>query len=154
VPSSADRFAWRVAARIDFIVNLLLNGAIAWWFYGTAPRVVLAGPGSMESMLVPMAFFLGAITTVFGWWNAVRERRAGRVTPGLADAAGWFGRALVDGVAAGAIGVATMWMALRVVDRTIPAAALPGSAAVAAIALVAGGLRAVVRGGRWRAAPA
>jgi hypothetical protein len=160
VLSSADQFAWRVAARIDFIVNLLLNGAIAWWFYGAAPRVALAGPGSMESMLVPMAFFLCAITTVFGWWNAVRERRAGRVTPGLADAAGWFGRALVDGVAAGAISVATMWMALRVVDRTIPAAALPGSAAVAAIALAAGGLgylfhgRAVVRGGRWRAAPA
>jgi len=150
-------YAWRVAARIDFLVNVLLNGAIAWWFYGAAERVAVAGAASMESMLVPMAFFLGTITSVFGWWNAIRERCAGHVTPPLADSAGWFGRALADGVAAGSIGMAGMWLGLRVVERIAPTATLPGWIAVMAIGAVAGSLgylfhgRAVVRGGRFRA---
>lgn len=157
-PLPIDAFAWRVAARIDFVVNFLLNGAIAWWFYGAAARVPLTGPGSMESMLVPMAFFLCAITTLFGWWNAIRERRAGRVAPALAAPAGWPPRAVAGALAAGAIGVAAMWLALRAAERLAPAAACSGAGAVAAIALAAGALgylfhgRAVVNGGRFAVA--
>jgi hypothetical protein len=159
-PPSVAWFAWRVAARIDFLINLLINGAIAAWLYRSAAGVTLVEGLSLAAMLVPMAFFLCAITTVFGWWNAVRERRAGRVLPPLVEGHPWFGRAVLDGVAVGAVACAGTWLALRGLAAALPAAALPAWLAVTVVGTVAGVLgylfhgRAVVRGGRWHAAPA
>ena len=158
-PVSVAWFAWRVAARIDFLVNLAINGAIAAWLFRAAADVPLVEGLSLAAMLVPMAFFLCAITTVFGWWNAVRERRAGRVLPPLAGGHPWFARAILDGVVAGAVACAGTWLTLRGLAALAPGLALPAWVAVTVVGTVAGGLgylfhgRAVVRGGRWHAAP-
>jgi hypothetical protein len=142
-PVSVAWFAWRVAARIDFLINLAINGAIAAWLYRAAAGVPLVEGLSLAAMLVPMAFFLCAITTVFGWWNAVRERRA-----------------VLDGVVAGAVACAGTWLTLRGLAVLAPGLALPAWVAVTVVGTVAGGLgylfhgRAVERGGRWHAAPA
>jgi hypothetical protein len=159
-PPSVAWFAWRVAARIDFLINLLINAAIAAWLYRSAVGVTLVEGLSLAAMLVPMAFFLCAITTVFGWWNAVRERHAGRVLPPLVEGHPWFGRAVLDGVAAGAVACAGTWLVLRGLAVLAPGLALPAWLAVTVVGTVAGVLgylfhgRAVVRGGRYRAAPA
>jgi len=149
-----ERFAWRVAAPLDFVINLAINGGIAAWLFRGLPRVSLTSGLSVASMVVPMSFLLCAITTLFGWWNAVRERRSGRVTPPLPPGTPWLGRAMVDGLAAGAVALAVTWLATVAAEATVPQATVSSGMATAGVGLLAGLLgycfhgRAVSRGGR------
>lgn len=159
-PLPVDRFAWRVAAPLDFVINLAINGGIAAWLFRGSPRVPLTSGLSVASMVVPMSFLLCAITTLFGWWNAVRERRSGRVTPPLPPGVPWLGRAMVDALAAGSAAVAVTWLATVLAGATVPQATVSPGMATAGVGLLAGLLgygfhgRAVTRGGRIGTPPA
>lgn len=148
------RYAWRVAAPLDFAINLAINGVIAAWLFRGLSRVPITAGLSVTSMVVPMSFLLCSITTVFGWYNAVRERRRGRVTPPIAPGVGWFGRAVLDATGAGFVGLAAAWLAAAAAGRSFPAATVSYATAVAGIGLLAGMLgyifhgRAVQRAGR------
>lgn len=157
---SVERFAWRVAAPIDLVINAAINGCIAAWLFRGLPRVPLTSGLSVAAMVLPMSFLLCAITTLFGWMNAVRERRHGRVTPPLPPGVPWLGRAVVDGVAAGAAALAGTWLAVTLAATFLPLATVPYGMATAGVGLLAALLgygfhgRAVIRGGRLGTTPA
>ncbi|MFM1996828.1 MAG: hypothetical protein RLZZ111_1215 [Planctomycetota bacterium] len=145
--------AWRVFAPLDLVINAVINGSIAWWLYGGRAGVPLTGPGGLTTMALPMSFILATVTTFCGFWNAVRERRAGRATPPLAADARWMLRAAGESLTAG---VATWLVAVAVaagLARAAPTATLGPVGAIAAIAGLAAALgfllhgRAVMRGG-------
>jgi hypothetical protein len=105
-------------------------------------------------MALPMTAILATATTLFGFWNAVRERRAGRATPPLSRDARWVPRACAEALAAGAsagiVAVVAAWGLGRVapdlcVGPVGAVLAIGGYAAVLAFWLHG---RAVERGGR------
>jgi len=67
------RFAYLVAGPRDIAINLVLNGAIAWWIFGGSEVVPLAGPDSIFKMLLPMAAIESTLTSFFGLLNGTRE---------------------------------------------------------------------------------
>ena len=145
--------AWRIFAPLDLVINAVVNGAIAWWLFGGRAEVPLTGPGGLTMMALPMSFILATVTTFCGFWNAVRERRAGRATPPLAARTRWVVRAAGESLAAGS----ATWVGALVVAagiaRVAPTTTTGPVGALAAITLLAATLgfvlhgRAVERGG-------
>ena len=70
-----QRFAYRVAAPRDFAINLVINGITAWWIYGHRDLIPLTGAASMFTLVLPMAFILCTLTTLFGILNGLRMRQ-------------------------------------------------------------------------------
>lgn len=156
-PPPIARLAWRVFAPLDAVINMAINGGVAWWLYGGREEIPLVGPYGLPMMLLPMTFILATLTTFFGWFNAVRERRAGRASPTLAGDAPWALRAWAEALATGAVAW-LLALALVLAGRSVGAdGSLKPAAAILAITASAGLLafllhgRAVVRGGRYRA---
>ncbi|MFM8891454.1 MAG: hypothetical protein ACKOTB_07500, partial [Planctomycetia bacterium] len=152
-PPAIARLAWRVFAPIDLVINVAINGTIAWWLFGSRPTVPLTGPAGLTSMVLPMSLILATLTTFSGFCNAVRERRAGRATPPLPPATRWAARACVEAITTGVCS----WFVAFVVARGLaaaPSATVDPIGAVLAITAIAGLLafllhgRAVTRGGR------
>jgi hypothetical protein len=145
--------AWRVFAPLDLVLNAVINGAIAWWLYGGRTEVTLTGPGGLTMMALPMSFILATVTTFCGFWNAVRERRAGRATPPLAADARWMLRAGMESLATGAV----TWLVATAVAAGLswaaPTTTVGPIGAIVAITALAAALgfllhgRAVMRGG-------
>jgi len=153
-PPPIGWLAWRVFAPLDAVINLAINAPIAWWLFGGRDEIPLAGPYGLTMMALPMTAILATATTFFGFWNAVRERRAGRAAPVLASDARWFARACAEALAAGAsagiVAVVAAWGLGRVApDLCVgPVGAVLGiSGYAAALAFWLHG-RAVERGGR------
>lgn len=153
-PPPIGWLAWRVFAPLDAVINVAINAPIAWWLFGGRDEIPLAGPYGLTMMALPMTAILATATTFFGFWNAVRERRAGRATPVLARAARWVARACAEALAAGAsagiVAVVAAWVLGRVApDLCVgPVGAVLGiSGYAAALAFWLHG-RAVERGGR------
>jgi drug/metabolite transporter (DMT)-like permease len=48
-----------------------------------------------------MSFLLCTLTTFFGWFNAVKERRAGVVEPAFIEGTKWAGQAWINGFTVG-----------------------------------------------------
>ena len=151
------RLAWRVFAPFDATINIAINGGIAWWLYGGRDGISLAGPYGLPMMALPMTLILATLTTLFGWFNAVRERRAGRASPPLATDARWAARAWLDAILTGAVAwllAGTVGLAVR---SLAPDASLGPTGAILSITAYAGLLafllhgRAVSRGGRFQA---
>jgi hypothetical protein len=145
--------AWRVFAPLDLVVNAVINGAIAWWLYGGRTEVSLTGPGGLTMMALPMSFILATVTTFCGFWNAVRERQAGRATPPLAVAARWMLRAGMESLATGAVTWLVATAVAVVLSWAAPTTAVGPIGAIVVIAALAAALgfllhgRAVMRGG-------
>jgi len=152
-PAPIRWLAWRVFAPVDLAINALINGAIAWWLFGGRPEVPLTGAGGLTAMVLPMTFILATVTTFCGWWNAVRERRAGRATPPLAADVRWLRPAAVESVGVGLAAWLVACGAAAAVSWAAPRAAVGPLGGVLAIATIAAGLgfllhgRAVTRGG-------
>lgn len=145
--------AWRIFAPLDLVINAVINGVIAWWLFGGRAEVPLTGPGGLTMMALPMSFILATVTTFCGFWNAVRERRAGRATPPLATGARWTLRAAGEALVTGAVTWLGAVAVAAGIARVAPTAATGPVGAVAAITLLAAALgfvlhgRAVERGG-------
>ncbi len=153
-PPPISWLAWRVFAPLDAVINVAINAPIAWWLFGGRDEIPLTGPFGLTMMALPMTAILATATTFFGFWNAVRERRAGRATPVLARDARWVVRACAEALAAGAsagiVAVVAAWVLGRVApDLCVgPVGAVLGiSGYAAALAFWLHG-RAVERGGR------
>jgi len=153
-PPPIGWLAWRVFAPLDAVINVAINAPIAWWLFGGRDEIPLTGPFGLTMMALPMTAILATATTLFGFWNAVRERRAGRATPPLSRDDRWVPRACAEALAAGAsagiVAVVAAWGLGRVapdlcVGPVGAVLAIGGYAAVLAFWLHG---RAVERGGR------
>ncbi|MFM8893755.1 MAG: hypothetical protein ACKOTB_19485 [Planctomycetia bacterium] len=153
-PPPIARLAWRVFAPIDLVINVVINGTIAWWLFGSRPTVPLTGPAGLTSMVLPMTAILATLTTFSGVFNAVRERRSGRATPPLSPATRWAARACVEAITTGVCGWLVACVIARGLAAAAPSAAVGPLGGVLAITAIAGLLafllhgRAVARGGR------
>lgn len=155
VPPPIGQLAWRVFAPLDAAINVAINGGVAWWLYGSRDEISLAGPFGLPMMALPMTFILATLTTWFGVFNAVRERRAGRASPPLAADARWavraWAEALTTGVVAWLLVAAAVWGAASLEITT----SIGPTGAILAITVYAGLLalllhgRAVAWGGRF-----
>lgn len=154
-PLSVREFAWRIAGTRDFVINLIVNTTIAFWVFRRHDSVPLTGGHSVAAVVLPMSFLLCTLTTFFGWFNAIKERRMGTVVPPIAKGIRWSGRAWRDGLAVGVRGLAVAMGVTFLVNRLIPGATISFWIAVSGIGLcaaVAGFLlhsRAVERGGAF-----
>jgi hypothetical protein len=153
-PAPISWLAWRVFAPLDAVINVAINAPIAWWLFGGRDEILLTGSFGLTMMALPMTAILATATTFFGFWNAVRERRAGRATPLLPRDVRWVPRACAEALAAGAAAAIVAVVAAWVLDRVAPdlrvgpvgaVLAIGGYAAVLAFLLHG---RAVERGGR------
>ena len=153
-PPPIGRLAWQVFAPLDAGINVAINAPIAWWLFGGRDAIPLTGPYGLTMMALPMTFILATATTFFGFWNAVRERRAGRAAPSLAANARWLMRACVEAVAAGTaaltLAITAAWLLGRVAPelRVGPTGAVLGIAGYAGLLAFLAHGRAVMRGGR------
>jgi hypothetical protein len=152
-PPPIARLAWRVFAPLDAAISMAINAPIAWWLFGGRDEIPLVGPSGLPMMILPMTFILATLTTFFGWFNAVRERRAGRASPTLAGDVPWAIRAWAEALATGAVAWLLALAAAGLLGR-VAAEVLVGPVwAILAITASAGLLafllhgRAVVRGG-------
>ena len=152
--SQIARLAWTVFAPIDLVINVAINGTIAWWLFGSRETLPLTGPAGLTAMVLPMTLILATLTTFSGVFNAVRERRSGRVTPPLPRATPWVGRACIEAVTTGACSWLVAFVVACGLAAAAPSAAVGPTGAVLAITAIAGSLafllhgRAVTRGGR------
>jgi len=158
-PLSVREFAYRVAGPREFVIVLFINTTIPYWVYRELDSVPLTGGHSVASVALPMSFLLCTLTTFFGWFNAIKERRAGTVVPPIADNIHWSGRAWRDGLAAGTSALALAAVATFLVHRLLPGATISFWIAVLGIGLCAALVsfalhcRAVERGGEFAIAP-
>jgi len=100
-PMTVKQFAWRVAGPRDFFINLVINATIPFWVFKGMDLVPLTGSHSVASVVLPMSLLLCTLTTFFGWFNAVKERRAGVVEPALVEGTKWASKAWVNGFTVG-----------------------------------------------------
>ena len=100
-PMTVKEFAWRVAGPRDFCINLVVNATIPFWVFKGMDLIPLTGRHSVASVVLPMSFLLCTLTTFFGWFNAVKERRAGLVEPALVEGTKWAGQAWINGFTVG-----------------------------------------------------
>ena len=153
-PPPIGRLAWRVFAPLDAAINLAINAPIAWWLFGGRAEIPLTGPFGLTMMALPMTAILATATTLFGFWNAVRERRAGRAAPPLPRDARWVPRACATAAAAGAaatiVACGSAWLLGRVAPglRVGPVGAILAISSYAAVLAFWLHGRAVERGGR------
>jgi hypothetical protein len=158
-PLSVHDFAWRVAGPRDFVINLIVNATVPFWVFRGLDTVPLTGWHSVASVVLPMSFLLCTLTTFFGWFNAIKERRLGTVVPAVAEGILWSGRAWRDGFSVGFPSLGITMLLTYLVHRWMPNATIGFWAAVWGVGLsaaVAGFLlhsRAVVRGGFFGVAP-
>ena len=153
--TTIERLAWRVFAPIDLVINVAINGTIAWWLFGARPMVPLTGPVGLTTMVLPMTLILATLTTFSGFFNAVRERRSGRATPPLPSSTRWVARACFEAAATGFSSWLLAFVIARGLAAAAPSATVGPTGAVVVIAALAGLLafllhgRAVTRGGRF-----
>lgn len=69
-----QRYAYRIAGPRDFAVNMVVNGACAWWIFGNQPTIPLTGDESIFKLLLPIAFLEATLTTLFGMLIGTRQR--------------------------------------------------------------------------------
>lgn len=154
-PRSVHDFAWRLAGPRDFVINLVINTTIPFWIFREHDAVPLTGGHSVASVVLPMSFLLCTLTTFFGWFNAIKERRVGTVVPPVADNIRWSGRAWRDGLTAGTAALAVAAIATLLVNRLMPGVTIGFWIVVWGIGLGAGltgfllHSRAVQRGGTF-----
>lgn len=124
-PLSVPFYAFFMAGPCDFAINVAINTLIPWWVFGEAERTPLYGPHSLFYVMLAITFFCATLTTVSGYFNCVRERKAGRVVPPVDATLPWgkaaWSTGLKRGVVALAIGIA-LAMALypSLKDATVP----------------------------------
>ncbi len=116
-PPTIREFAFRVAGPRDFLINLVVNGTIAWLVYGGRETVPLIGWHSIWVMLLPMALLESTLTTFFGYLAGALKRKAGAITPPLAPEVPWLNVAIRAGLrwGCGAAGVCIVVMLLLAV---------------------------------------
>ena len=100
-PMTIKKFAWRVAGPRDSFINFVINATISFWVFKGMDMVPLTGSHSVASVVLPMSFLLCTLTTFFGWFNAVKERRTGAVGPAFIEGTKWAGQAWLHGLAVG-----------------------------------------------------
>jgi hypothetical protein len=76
-PMTLERYAFRVAGPIDFVINLAINTSIALFFLWNVPQLPLFGWPSAIVFLSPMVFCVLTFATFFGHLNGVVQRGRG-----------------------------------------------------------------------------
>ncbi len=131
-------FAWRVAGPRDFIINFIINTTIPFWIFQGLDAVPVTGKHSVASILLPMSLLLGTLTTFFGCFNAIKERRAGTVLPPFVAGTPWAGRAWLSGLATGGLALAVTVTVTFLVSRLAPELTVSYWTAVLGIGFTAG----------------
>lgn len=132
------RFALLVAGPRDFAINLVVNSTIPWLVFGSREEVALIGSPSVFHILLPMAFLLGSLTTFFGYFNGVKERRAGVVLPGLERPVPWMRTAVHSGLLVGSATLAVFVVLFFICWQLAGDVAVPRYWAIGGIALLSG----------------
>lgn len=79
-PVTVPFYAFFMAGPCDFAINVGINTAIPWYVF-SEEHTPLYGRHSLVFMLLAITFCCATLTTVSGFFNCMRERRAGRVVP-------------------------------------------------------------------------
>ena len=136
------RFAYLLAGPRDFVINLAINGAIAWYLFGDRTSVPLAGPGSIFTMLLPMAFIESTLTTFFGLLNGAIRRRKLRSSSVMAATTArkkeWLVAAARQSLFYGVIGLAMAIIVQFVVRLAFPSVMLAPRTVILVIGLSSG----------------
>ncbi len=80
-PLSIRRYAYTVAGPCDYVINFAINASVAWLLFRSESSTPCFGPHSLSTVMVAIAGFCATFATFFGYFNAIRERRAGKVLP-------------------------------------------------------------------------
>ncbi len=134
------RFALTVAGPIDAAINLLLNGAICWFFLRSATSLPLTGSFSAESFLAPMFFLLFCLATYFGIRNGVIQRQNGLSGQPLAHDVRWRGWAIRLGISYGLSACTVFLIAIHLLDGIFPGLVIPARGLVLFQALLSAAL--------------
>jgi hypothetical protein len=134
------RFAYRISGPRDLVINAMLNGAIAWLVFGSRQTVPVAGEGSIFVMILPMVFIESSLTTFFGYFNGVLQRRLGRVEPTLSVAVPWASLAIRVGLTWGTGMLAAFAVVMYALAHCAPTWTMSGSTAVALIVILSASL--------------
>jgi hypothetical protein len=132
------RFTYRIAGPREVVINVLINGGLAWWFFGSRSATPLTGSGSIFAMLLPMCFILSTLTTFFGLlagrtkWQQLQPGH--EAVPLLA----WLRSGWVRSLLMGLVGLALALASQAILDRLFPTAVLSPGQVIATIAVVAG----------------
>lgn len=135
-------FAFQIAGPRDFVINLAINGAIAWYLFGDRTSVPLAGSGSIFTMLLPMAFIESTLTTFFGLLNGairLRKLRSSSILEATtARKKEWLVYATRQSFCFGVIGLATAIVIQFVVRLAFPSVMLAPRTVILVIGLSSG----------------
>jgi putative ABC transport system ATP-binding protein len=153
-PRSLSGYAWRVLGPRELLINLLINGLIAWWVYRHTSQVPVVGWLSVLVIVGPMSFIMPVLTTYFGYLNGVNARRWGRAGRPWTAGTFWQSKAWWEGLCAAAVAGPLSVIALLTIESIRPGL---GFSRIGAMILVGGygGLlsyflhaRAAIRAGR------
>ncbi|HEX4145904.1 MAG TPA: hypothetical protein VHY91_20545 [Pirellulales bacterium] len=139
-----QRFALCVAGPRDFVINLLINGTIAWWLFSGAAEIPVAGAGSIFEMLLPMAAIESTATSFTGLLNGTSKLRKRALVQAAFPRRTWLVRALRYSLLQGVFGFLASLIAMFVVRLTIPTVTLSPATVTIVIGLIAGTLGYVV----------
>lgn len=134
------RFAYRIAGPREVVINVLINGGLAWCFFGGRSATPLTGPGSIFAMLLPMCFILSTLTTFFGLLAGRTKWQ--QLQPGheAVSLLAWLRSAWVRSLLMGLVGLALALASQAILERLFPMAVLSPAQVIGTISLVAGTL--------------
>lgn len=133
------RFAYFVAGPRDFVINLVINGVIAWWIFGGGDLVPLSGANSIFKMLLPMSAIESTLTSFFGLLNGIQELK--RIAANGSSHAGrgrWFATAVIYSLINGAIGLLVVVGLSIAANRFAPDGAIAARYVPAVVGVLSG----------------
>lgn len=139
-PLSVPRYAFFMAGPCDFVINVAINTVIPWYVFGESEQVALYGHHSLVTMLLAITFCCATLTTVSGYFNCVRERKAGKVVPPVDATLPWAARAWRTGLTRGIVALAIASLIAALGYATLVNSTIPTSYAIAIAGLYAGTL--------------
>ncbi|TVS10393.1 MAG: hypothetical protein EA424_25475, partial [Planctomycetaceae bacterium] len=117
---SLSGYAWRILGPRELLINLLINGLIAWWVYRHTSQVPVVGWLSVLVIVGPMSFIMPVLTTYFGYLNGVNARRWGRAGRPWTAGTFWQSKAWWAGLCAAAVAGPLSVIALLTIESIRP----------------------------------
>ncbi len=139
-PLSVPHYAFFMAGPCDFVVNVAINTLIPWYVFGDSEQTALYGRHSLVFVLLAITFCCATLTTVSGYFNCVRERKAGRVVPPVDATLPWAGVAWLTGLVRGIVALAIGGAIAAALYPTLGDATIATSWAIGIAGLYAGTL--------------
>ncbi|MGY8770922.1 MAG: efflux RND transporter permease subunit [Pirellulales bacterium] len=136
-PQPIQKFAFQMA-KVEFVINVIINLALASLVYIGCENIPLVGPLSLLVYLGPMFFLLPFIATFFGYFNGCSARKKDLATPEWKPNTIWKTRALLSGFYTGVIICLFGTSFLLLLNFCIPGIIISKWMAVAAISVTSG----------------